>query len=338
MIEKPEKSLNGFTLKNIINIEEWQKIQDDFALATGICLRTLDPEGSLITKASNEPKLCSKMLIDPYIKRQACDSCLPTFLGGRAVVDRNLSFLCLAGLSNFVTPLRYENSHALGYLLLGPIVLVARNPKEQYRKTAEELSLSLDDFWKLFLEIKVLSVQGAKSLVELIKNISEYSIKLAFENKMKVEQALQGLDLPRLNKILGILLDVAFEISKADIGSMMVLDQKQENLTINSSHGIPEEIADRASVRLGEGISGIAAKEGKSYLINDRLKDNRIKSYLARPYLGSSMIIPLRAEDKLLGVLNLGALKTSAVQFNADSLKVMNKLTRLVSASISPTD
>jgi len=35
-------------------------------------------------------------LTDPYIKDQICDKCLPTFLGGRAVVDRNLSFFCEA--------------------------------------------------------------------------------------------------------------------------------------------------------------------------------------------------------------------------------------------------
>ena len=337
MTEKFGRAPNGFTLKDIIDIKAWQKMQDDFAAVTGVCLRTLDPEGNLITKTSNEPKLCVKILTDPYIKDQICDKCLPTFLGGRAVVDRNLSFFCQAGLSNFVAPLSYESSQALGYLLMGPVVLVARSPKEKYRKIAEELNLSLDEFWKLFSEIKVLSVQGAKSLMELIKSLSEYAIKLAYENRLKIEKALRKLDVARLNKILNILLDVAFEISKADVGSMMVLDEKQKILSINASHGIPEEIANKTSVRVGEGISGTAAKEGKSFLIDDQLKNNRIKSYLARPYLGSSMVIPLRAEDKLLGVLNLGALKTSAVQFNRNNLQLMNKLSRLVSTAISPT-
>lgn len=336
MIERFEKTPNGFTLKDIIDIRAWQKMQDDFAAVTGVCLRTLDTEGNLITKTSNEPRLCAMILADSYIKEQICGTCLPTFLGGRAVVDRNLSFFCQAGLSNFVAPLSYENSQALGYLLMGPVVLVARSPREKYRKTAEELNLNPDEFWKLFSEIKVLSVQGAKSLTELIKSLSEYAIKLAYENRLRIDQALRKLDVARLNKILNILLDVAFEISKADVGSMMVLDEKQKSLSINASHGIPEEIATRTSVRIGEGISGTAAKEGKSYLIDDQLKNNRIKSYLTRPYLGSSMVIPLKAEDKLLGVLNLGTLKTSAAQFNDDSLQLMNKLTRLVSTAISP--
>ena len=337
MIERSKKNPNGFTLKDIIDIKSWQKMQDDFGFVTGVCLRTLDPEGNLITKTTNEPRLCAKVLADSYIKKQVCGTCLPTFLGGKAVVDRNLSFFCQAGLSNFVAPLSYENSHPLGYLLMGPVVLVARSPKEKYQKIAEDLNLSLDEFWKLFSEIKVLSVQGARSLMELIKTLCEYAIKLAYENRLRIEQVLHKLDADRLNKILNILLDVAFEISKADVGSMMILDEKQKSLSINASHGIPEEIANRASVKIGEGISGLAAKEGKSYLIDDNLRNNRIKSYMARPYLGSSMVIPLKTEDKLLGVLNLGALKTSSVQFNRNSLQLMNKLTRLVSTAISPT-
>ncbi len=336
MIEKFEKTPNGFTLKDIIDIKAWQKMQDDFAAVTGTSLRTLDPVGNLITKTSNEPRLCAKILADSYIKEQICGTCLPTFLGGRAVVDRNLSFFCQAGLSNFVAPLSYESSQALGYLLMGPVVLVARSPREKYRKIAEDLNLNLDEFWKLFSEIKVLSVHGAKSLTELIQSLCEYAIKLAYESRLRIEETLHKLDATRLNKILNILLDVAFEISKADVGSMMVVDEKKKSLSINASHGIPEEIATRTRVQIGEGISGTAAKEGKSYLIDDQLKNNRIKSYLSRPYLGSSMVIPLKAEDKLLGVLNLGALKTSASQFNDDSLQLMNKLTRLVATAITP--
>ncbi len=336
MIEKPEKNRDGFTLKDIIDIGEWQKLQDDFALVTGVALRTADPEGNLITRPSNEPRLCDSLLSGMSTKEQVCGECLPTFLGGKSVVDRNLSYFCHAGMCHFVTPLRYEDSDVLGYLLLGPVVLVAHGPKEDYQKIAEELNLSLDDFWKAFSEIKVVSFQGAKSLLELIKELSEYAIKLAYESKIRVEEMLKPFDLSKFRKILGSLLNVAFEISKADIGSMMVLDQKRETLSIDSSRGIPEEIAGKARVKLGEGISGTAAKEGRSYLIDDTLKDSRIKSYLSRPYLGSSMVVPLKVENRVLGVMNLGSLKTSAAQFNADTLQVINKLMDVVSTAISP--
>jgi len=338
MIERPEKSHNGFTLKDIIDINEWQKIQDNFSIVTGVSLRTVGPEGGLVTKPSKKPKLCSIVLKDSYIREQICGTCLPTFLGGKAIVDRNLSFFCEAGLCNFVAPLRYENSNVLGYLIIGPVVLVSRAPKEQYCKTAEDLNISLDNFWNAFLEIKVISFQGAKSLVELIKDLGEYAIKLAYESKINAGQSLIQFDSSKLKKILNALLDVAFEISKADIGSLMVLDQEKKNLTINQSRGIPEEIADRARVKLGEGISGMAAKEGRSYLIDDSLKDNRIKPYLSRPYLGSSMIIPFKVEDRVLGVMNLGALKSSTVQFNVDSLQLMNRLIEMVTVAITPTD
>jgi ligand-binding sensor protein len=338
MTEKPEKSYDNITLKDIIDIEEWQKIQDNFSTVTGVSLRTVDAEGEPITHPSRITKLCSELLKDPYIQEQICGTCLPTFLGGKAIVDRNLSFFCQAGLCNFVAPLRYESGNVLGYLVVGPVVLVTRGPKEQYLDTASELNISLDDFWSTFLEIKVISFQGVKSLIELIKELSEYTIRLAYENKLRVQRASMEPDLSKVRKILDSLLDVAFEISKADVGSLMMLDPRQENLTIKSSKGIPEEIANRAKVRLGEGIAGVAAKQGKAYLIDDALDDNRIRPYLSRPYLGSSMVIPLKVEERLLGVMNLGALKTSTVQFNPDSLQLMNKLIGLVTTAITPSD
>jgi len=337
MAEKPKEN-PGFTLKDLIDIREWKKIQDNFSFVTGVSLRTIDTEGGVITKPSREPKLCSELLKGSALKDEICGSCLPTFLGGNAVVDRNLSYLCKAGLCNFIAPLRFDRSDVLGYIVIGPVILVTRGPKEQYIKAAEELSLNLNDFWNALLDIKVMSFQGIKSLIELVKDLSEYTLKLAYMAKMKIEEAAMQLDLTKLRKLLDSILNVAFEISKADVGSLMVLDEARGNLTIKSSRGIPEEIANSASIRLGEGISGIVAKEGNPYLIDENFKDNRIKNYLNRPYIGSSMVIPLKIEKRVLGVMNLGALKTSPIKFNSDNVEIMLKLTELVTVAITPVN
>ena len=139
----------------------------------------------------------------------------------------------------------------------------------------------------------------------------------------------------KLKDLLDGLLSVAFEVSGADVGSIMLLDDKKEAMKILASRGIADEIVRNTKVRSGEGISGIALRERESFLINDNIMvDNRIRPYLSRPYISSSMVLPLKIEDEVMGVINLGTLQTSQVRFNKDKMSLVNRLVDLVTTAI----
>jgi len=104
----------------------------------------------------------------------------------------------------------------------------------------------------------------------------------------------------KLKKLFEILLDVAFEISGADIGSIMFFDKSSDAFTIRVSRGIPDEIATNTRVKVGDGISGTVAKEGEPILVDNTTRDNRIKRYLTRPYISSSMVLPLKSADTVI--------------------------------------
>jgi len=333
MRDKDNLGGQRFSLKDLIDIKEWQRIQDNFSAITEVSLRTVDSKGNLFTSPSREPRLCRELLQDSALKNKVCGPCLPTFLGGQAVVDKNLSFICEAGMCNFLAPLRAENL-VFGYLIIGPVILVMRKTKEEYRPAAEELNVDLDDLWSAILEIKVISFQGMQSLVELIRDIGEYTIKLTYHNIVREKEVTMAPDSSKLSRLLNVLLDVAFQITGADIGSIMFFDRLKGELTIRASRGLPEEVINNTRVRLGDGIAGIAAKERVSFLIDDSSRDNRIKPYLKRPYISSSMVVPIDTEDGIMGVINLGALKTSSVRFNNTNLQLMNKLIDLTTVAL----
>jgi len=79
-------------------------------------------------------------------------------------------------------------------------------------------------------------------------------------------------------------------------------------------------------------------REGKSFLIDDNLQDNRIKQYLSRPSIVSSMVIPIKVEEKVLGVMNLGAARSSDVRFNPGSVRVVNSLVDLATLAVNPRE
>ena len=77
-------------LRNLIDVEELQRIQDDFATSTGLAMITVDSMGRPVTEASRFSTLCQYLRRDPAI-RAKCYSCdayggLQSAIEGRPVV------------------------------------------------------------------------------------------------------------------------------------------------------------------------------------------------------------------------------------------------------------
>lgn len=324
--------INPVLFADLIDLQTWKRIQDNFSTVTNINITTLDSKGTPIISPRAEPRLCRELLRYSPFKKEICNLCLPTFLGGKGIVDKNLSFTCIADLRNFIVPLQI-NSSVIGYILIGPLNLVRVMPKEEYARQAEELHLDLDEFWHAIAEIKTVSFHVAQSLVELIKDIGEYILNLSYQHFLRAKET-EITEAPRLNKLLSTLLDSAFQISKADIGSIMLLNKNTSELSIHTARGLSNEIIKKTKVKLGEGISGTAAKEGKLFIIDDNIQNNRIKQYMERPQISSAIVIPIKVQDNVLGVMNLCTLKASTVQLDTNSVPLIDKLINIATSFI----
>lgn len=324
MLPRPRKQPE---FKDLVAIQDWQKIQDIFSAITDISLRTVDPEGKLITNTSGQTSLCKNFLKDSAYGKKVCGDCLPTFLGGKRVVDRNLSFFCQLGFCNLSAPLKVDNN-VKAYIILGPVVLVMRKTKDYYLKLADELDVELDELWKSILKVRVISFHRAQTLKELIVKISEFILALSYEKKIAGKK-FAGLLSGKFKGVLEVLLDLALQISGADLGSIMLLDRDNQELTIRAARGLPENVVRDTRIKLGSGICGTVVIENRPLLIDEQLSDNRIKKYLNRPYLRSSMILPIGTPEKAIGAVNLGALEISPVRFNNENLESIHKIIAL---------
>jgi GAF domain-containing protein len=137
-----------------------------------------------------------------------------------------------------------------------------------------------------------------------------------------------------LSKVLNALLDVAFQVTSADLGSIMYANEDSSELSIRASRGLSAEIINNTRVKFGEGIAGIAAKEKRSFLISDKMDDNRLRPYLTRPNIRTSMVLPISVNNRIRGVMNLGTLKKSTVNFNQETLEVAHKLVDLATLAL----
>ena len=321
------------SLEELINLDDWKKIQDNFPLVTGIGVHIVNTEGDTVLY-SIDTKLCSEVIKDSVVKQKFCgEKCLPTFLGGKGIVDRNMSFYCTPGLHNFIAPLRFEKKKVLGYIIMGPMILVMCKTKECYRPVAEELNVGLDELWSALLELRVISVQAAEGMIELVQDVVEFILDLTYKNIVKEKMTGPRYDIHEIGKLVNLLFNVACEITGADIGSAMTLNPIDNELSIQVSKGIPEEFTRNKRIRVGQGIAGIAAKDGVSFLIDKDTRDNRLTGYLRRPNIGSSMVFPLKIEDTTIGVINLGTFTTSVKRFDQDTMGVMSKLVELATVA-----
>ncbi len=319
-----------YSLPSLIGVQKLQKIQDNIASVMRVTVRTYDTNGKPLTEPSGLPRLCSELV--PEWRSDFCGYCKPTFLGGKAVVDKNLSFYCVDGLSNYLIPIRLSSGLVLGYLIVGPVILVRRDSKEGYQGLADMLSMSLDAVWEAIQEIRVVSFQGVQAIVSLIEDIFNFTIhKSKLLAGSEPEESISDQELDRM---LTVVLNLATEMSRSDISSIMLVDEDTKSLVMKASRGLGEEVAKKARSRIGEGVAGRVAQNGEPLLLDETVEDASLKPLLKRPAIRSSMVLPVRVNNRVMGVVNLAVLHTSAIRYTREDVGQLEKLLELASVAL----
>jgi hypothetical protein len=97
-------------------------------------------------------------------------------------------------------------------------------------------------------------------------------------------------------------LDRAMELSDAVSGSVMLLEEGTDEMTIVASRGLPRGIVRETRVREGEGIAGWVLATRQAQLVEDRPG----AAAHTRRGVRSAACVPIADEDGILGVLNVG--------------------------------
>ena len=147
--------------------------------------------------------------------------------------------------------------------------------------------------------------QNAKLIGELTRK--ERSLKKKDAQLTKWAELSHALitnfDLPRL---LDLIVATAIEVTDADRGSVMLLEESEGVLTINAAKGIDEEVVQSTRVRLGEGIAGRVALTGKPLLLRRNEDEPTLRPLRQREaQISSAISVPLRIEDRIVGTLNV---------------------------------
>ncbi|MEW6007669.1 MAG: GAF domain-containing protein [bacterium] len=120
-----------------------------------------------------------------------------------------------------------------------------------------------------------------------------------------------------LNNVLQLILKKGCELFSCDNGSIMLLDEKTNELTIKVASGLSDEIIRSTKKYVGDGsIAGWVAKERKPLILLGRVLDERFSG--VRERTKDSLCVPMITKNRLIGVFSLSNRRGQGIFEKAD--------------------
>src|SRR2546426_3027989 len=88
-----------------------------------------------------------------------------------------------------------------------------------------------------------------------------------------------------------------------EIFAILLLNEKTQELRIRFNVGYKRELADKIRIKMGEGVTGLAAQHREAMLVGDVAKDGRYISGV--PDVRSELAVPLIVKNKVIGVIDI---------------------------------
>ena len=109
-----------------------------------------------------------------------------------------------------------------------------------------------------------------------------------------------------INHLLSSMLESLKNLFSVAVGSVMLLNNKTCELTIEAAIGLDEQIKRNTRIRLGEGIAGWVAQTGKPLVVDNIEEHNLFNRRNQDRYPTKSFLsFPLKARNRVIGIINL---------------------------------
>ena len=171
----------------------------------------------------------------------------------------------------------------------------------------------LDEVWatvRRAFEKRFLSLKNQKLMSELRRSNQELSAAAKrLRSLLDAGRAMGGIS--AINNLLDFFVGVVSDELEVDRVSLMLVDEETQEMWIVASRGLDEIVKRDVRRKVGEGIAGWVAREGKPVLVKDVLSDPRITAHLhstnSSSFISAPIVltIPIQLQEKVLGVINV---------------------------------
>jgi len=179
------------------------------------------------------------------------------------------------------------------------------------------------DHLKLVIKRGLEKQQLTVSNRSLIERLEKEKVKL--EIIMDAYNRIGGIY--DLDELADFVTSRALQIAEAERSSLMVIDEKTQELVLKGSKGMEKDKLTTLRVRIGEFIAGWVAKQGEALLVRDIDDDPRFKLASKNKYKTKSFIsLPLKTDNHVVGVMNVTDKFATMKVFTEEDLKYLQLL------------
>lgn len=156
-------------LKDFMDLDKLQKIQDDFSNATGLAAIAVGMDGEYLTEGSNFTDFCMKYTRGSEEGNRRCVKCDNECSG---------TYFCHAGLMDFSVDINV-NGEKVG-AIIGGQVLPNEPDEEKFRQTATELGIDPDAYIAALREVPVSTEKRIRASADLLGTIVNQLVNLEY--------------------------------------------------------------------------------------------------------------------------------------------------------------
>ncbi|KAA3637794.1 MAG: response regulator [Calditrichaeota bacterium] len=126
-----------------------------------------------------------------------------------------------------------------------------------------------------------------------------------------------------LKELLRQIVALASNVTDAQVGSIMLLDDRGKYMTIEAAIGLEDKVIESTKLPLGESIAGYVAETGEPLIIDNVEEHDKFKRKSKDRYSSKSLLCaPLKIKNKVIGVINM-ANKDNNEKFNKNDLRLL---------------
>lgn len=189
---------NNINIKDVIDVQELQTLQDNWAKATDLAFVTVDCNGIPITEYSNFTPFCKKMRENEEFREKChyCDAC-----GGRKAkrIGKAYTYICHAGLIDFAIPIMI-NGQYVGAILSGQVTTKDFQDLRQITKRSEGWQED-SELKKLYEQVTVTPVEKILAVAQTLCESYNYSVEKQYASKVDAELREKDLKLIKEEKL-----------------------------------------------------------------------------------------------------------------------------------------
>ena len=173
-------------IQDFTNMEQFEQLVKNWALATGLAAVAVDANGTRICECYNFTDFCAKYTLESVEGKRRCERCE---LEGKGC------YTCHAGLSEFKFDLTADGNVLA--TVKGGQVLTNHPDEASCRKLAAEIGVDADDYYAALCKVNVRTREQVDAAVRLLKDTltqfitSEYNTKCS--NSHLVETLTAGV-------------------------------------------------------------------------------------------------------------------------------------------------